>query len=320
MNGWNIAGIIIVNNTTGAVTITNLQVDGRNVVVPDAAPDPCYPAGIVYVDSPGTIQNVNVVNMNTTTPAVRSYGIWLEAFSKTSNNTIKSCSITGYYKHGIVTTGDKLTFQICNNYVTGPGLIGPDQVPNGIAVEDNSTGSITYNIVTKNRYNNLNDTETYPWLSIGIFGLGERSGTVIRNNIVYDNDIGVAPTSGVNICNNKIYKNFIGVHLENGASNNTITDNTIINNHYGIHLLGPESPYYTGNGIEAGTGNNATRNNIYKNAVGIQNWETTQTFSAQNNWWGTLSGPYNPSANPLGKGNSVSDYVNFTPWAKMPGM
>jgi hypothetical protein len=72
MNGWNIAGIIIVNNTTGAVTITNLQVDGRNVVVPDAAPDPCYPAGIVYVDSPGTIQNVNVVNMNTTTPAVRS--------------------------------------------------------------------------------------------------------------------------------------------------------------------------------------------------------------------------------------------------------
>jgi hypothetical protein len=42
----------------------------------------------------------------------------------------------------------------------------------------------------------------------------------------------------------------------------------------------------------------------------------TEVFSAENNWWGSASGPYHLTLNPSGTGNKVSDNVDFTPWAK----
>jgi len=35
---------------------------------------------------------------------------------------------------------------------------------------------------------------------------------------------------------------------------------------------------------------------------------------AVNNWWGDASGPYNPTQNPSGLGNAISNNINFTPW------
>lgn len=316
-NGYNLAGIIIVMNVAvGTVTTSNLQVDGKNVNVPTAVSDPCYPVGIVYGESSGTVQNVKVVNMNTTTSVARSYGIWLNAFTATVSDTITDCTVVGYYRNGIMTAGDTLTFDIDNNKVTGPGTLGPDQLPNGIVLADGSGGTVSCNIVTKNHYNNLGDPTTYPWLSIGIMGWDEQLGVAIDNNVLSDNDVGIGPTSGDYISNNQIYSCLIGIELEAGAADNIIIDNVIRNNYYGIHLLGPGSPYYTESGDEPGTGNVALWNNILKNTVGVQNWDITQTFRAKYNWWGDCSGPYNLALNSKGKGNSVSNYVDFTPWAK----
>lgn len=39
---------------------------------------------------------------------------------------------------------------------------------------------------------------------------------------------------------------------------------------------------------------------------------------ARYNWWGDMSGPYNPAVNPSGIGYAVSDHVNFVPWLTRP--
>lgn len=55
-------------------------------------------------------------------------------------------------------------------------------------------------------------------------------------------------------------------------------------------------------------------NNIaYNTDYGILN-DATQLINAEDNWWGDVSGPYHPTANPTGQGNQVSDYVDFDPW------
>ena len=41
---------------------------------------------------------------------------------------------------------------------------------------------------------------------------------------------------------------------------------------------------------------------------------------AESNWWGDATGPYHPTANPGGLGDSVSDYVDFDPWLGGPGV
>jgi pimeloyl-ACP methyl ester carboxylesterase len=42
-------------------------------------------------------------------------------------------------------------------------------------------------------------------------------------------------------------------------------------------------------------------------------------FSAQNNWWGTSTGPYNATLNQSGGGNPISDLVDFIPWLTSDG-
>jgi hypothetical protein len=50
---------------------------------------------------------------------------------------------------------------------------------------------------------------------------------------------------------------------------------------------------------------------------GIRNLDTLWTY-AENVWWGNATGPYHPSANPNGLGDTVSDYVTFDPWLSWP--
>ena len=40
--------------------------------------------------------------------------------------------------------------------------------------------------------------------------------------------------------------------------------------------------------------------------------------NARYNWWGDASGPYHPTLNPLGRGDTVGDYVDFEPWLTGP--
>jgi len=59
---------------------------------------------------------------------------------------------------------------------------------------------------------------------------------------------------------------------------------------------------------------NVSYSAIYNNtSYGVYNIQSP-SINAQNNYWGDPSGPYHPTQNPSGRGDRVSDNVNFRPW------
>ena len=56
-------------------------------------------------------------------------------------------------------------------------------------------------------------------------------------------------------------------------------------------------------------------NRIYANtAAGLDNATPATLVDARNHWWGHASGPYHPTLNPAGQGQTVSNGVLFSPW------
>jgi len=262
--------------------------------------------GISYGETTGTIYDVTVVNMNSVPVATRTYGMWLDAVSTSVLVEVKNSRISYYNKNGMTARGAMLTVDIERNVITGPGLIGPAQVPNGLYVTFGTGGTVTYNKVSNNRYTG---TE---WRSAGIGGYRAAYGVTYEYNNVHDNDMGISGDSGSPIRYNNIHHNTIGINIEEvspgvPAAYNDIRYNLIHNNYYGIRILE--------DGL--GAGNTASYNNIYGNTEGVRNWDTSQTFDAEDNWWGHPSGPYH-STNLGGKGNPVSDYVDFDTWLRKP--
>ncbi len=301
-NGYKLASIISVENVgTAGVIVKNLKVDGVNVNGLPVGAD--YVVGISYGETTGTIDDVTVVNMNNVPIATRTYGMWLDAVSTSVSVEVKNSSISYYNKNGITARGAHLTVNIHDNIIVGPGTPGT-QVPNGIVLAFGCGGTVSYNEISSHHY-----TEGI-WLSCGIMGYDAKDGVIIEHNEVYDNDVGIAPSSHSTIYANEIYDCYQGIELEAGSAYNDINGNQIHDNDYGIHLLGPGSPYYTGLGDEPGPGNKANYNNIYDNTEGVRNWDTTQTFDARFNWWGD---PFGPTASPPA-GDKVSGYVDYAPW------
>jgi len=126
------------------------------------------------------------------------------------------------------------------------------------------------------------------------------SGTVIRNNAIrYSGQWGNNP----------------GIDLMYVTGPLGITGNDIYSNPTGIGV-GPEV-----------TGAEAYFNNIYNNTnFGANVWDLTGTASldATNNWWGHASGPsgeygrVNKKYKIIGKGDAVSDNVQWDPWLPRP--
>jgi RHS repeat-associated protein len=88
----------------------------------------------------------------------------------------------------------------------------------------------------------------------------------------------------------------------------TITGSSLVNN--------------TRRGIWAGGNTTATiRGSRF---VGNGEWaiENTgsQVFDAEQNWWGSPSGPYHSTTNPNGTGGRVSDRVDYRPWQVVSGL
>ncbi|NMA55357.1 MAG: hypothetical protein GX952_05430 [Firmicutes bacterium] len=58
--------------------------------------------------------------------------------------------------------------------------------------------------------------------------------------------------------------------------------------------------------------------NLFCNSFSGNEWGvfngTAGVIDAVDNWWGSSSGPFNPQLNPEGRGDQVSDRVNFIPW------
>jgi parallel beta-helix repeat protein len=118
------------------------------------------------------------------------------------------------------------------------------------------------------------------------------SGTVIRNNTIRNSGLwGIAL-----------------MYIEGPVA---ITGNDIYSNSTGIGV-GPEVP-----------GARAHFNNIHNNTfygANVWDWTETASLDATNNWWGHASGPggehgrTNPAGRIVGKGDAVSENVDWDPW------
>jgi len=51
---------------------------------------------------------------------------------------------------------------------------------------------------------------------------------------------------------------------------------------------------------------------------GIYTSSDPSVVSAEDNWWGTITGPYHPTLNPDGLGDALSGNVSFIPWLNSP--
>jgi len=98
-----------------------------------------------------------------------------------------------------------------------------------------------------------------------------------------------------------------GILLKDSA-NNTFSNNSITNNKIGIRLLAPSKD------------NVAYENAIHDNRIyGIDaSGNGGYDIDATRNWWGDESGPYHSSENQKGKGDNVTDNVEFDPWIGKP--
>jgi hypothetical protein len=63
-----------------------------------------------------------------------------------------------------------------------------------------------------------------------------------------------------------------------------------------------------------------TGNDVFGNGVGlhVDPFLEPDTVIATGNFWGDSTGPYHPTLNPTGLGDTVSDFVVFIPWATGP--
>ncbi|KPJ71211.1 hypothetical protein AMJ52_08810 [candidate division TA06 bacterium DG_78] len=196
---------------------------------------------------------------------------------------------------------------IINNIVIG----NTATYAGGVECEEGSNAIISYNTITDNTITdagggveiyNASPTVTHNTIdgNTALYGGGISTGSsspTISHNIITDNIApGFSNDGGGGI--------WMGENCTASIHHNLITNNS----NHGIVCGWPTNPtiYY---------------NDIIDNVgCGVLNAEPSVTTNAENNWWGDATGPYHPTANPGGLGDTVSDYVDFDPWLASPGI
>jgi hypothetical protein len=133
--------------------------------------------------------------------------------------------------------------------------------------------------------------------------------------------------------------NDVGIFISDTLGNTTINSCYLSGNNYGIILFGVLGPsggsifvckstitgndiailYSDGPSVTIG-GSSDNRNNILKNTtIGVDNQSPDVRINATHNWWGDYLGPTHPS-NPNGRGDTVSDNVDFSDFARISAL
>src|SRR5262249_7277472 len=122
-------------------------------------------------------------------------------------------------------------------------------------------------------------------------------------------------TGNLTLTNNTFTRaNGSGLRLDAGSPN--LTGNSFTNNGTGVDVARGAAPGLHDNRISG--------NSDY----GMQNVGGAANINAENNWWGSSSGPADPSDdrgsgglyNPDGAGNRVTDGIDYDPWLKLTGL
>ncbi|MDP1678269.1 MAG: right-handed parallel beta-helix repeat-containing protein [Bacteroidota bacterium] len=131
------------------------------------------------------------------------------------------------------------------------------------------------------------------------------SSFIVDSSTISNNTIGgilVGVNSTASILNSAVDSNGTGIFISSNAAP-TIKKNYLRRNNIGIQ--------YTG-GVTQPT---ITQDTIVNNITwGFLNTSTSTTVLARRNYWGNDAGPFNPSSNPTGLGDKVSNFVDFQPW------
>ncbi|MFA6455480.1 MAG: right-handed parallel beta-helix repeat-containing protein [Bacteroidota bacterium] len=148
--------------------------------------------------------------------------------------------------------------------------------------------------------------------------------TIVRQNAGYGIFADLSLTFSVDSCS--VAGNTTGGVLIGVNSTASILNSTIDSNGTGIFISNSAAPIITRNNIRYNsigiqfTGVGATQPTITQDTIvhnstwGFLNTNTSATVIARKNYWGDDSGPFNPSSNPTGLGDNVSNFVDFQPW------
>jgi hypothetical protein len=232
-------------------------------------------------------------------------GLYCTGSSPTISGNIISGNHSGFDPGGGIFCEGNSTAIIRNNVIVdnvagfggGGGIhcLGSSPIIAGNTITDNSGvggGGITCNSSSPIITNNTITHNLAAFFSVGTSGGGilciNNSAPTIRHNTITMNTATAWGGGG-------------GLHCN--ASSPIIDSCTISNNIRG------------GIGTRNGAIPIISHCNITDNTnEAVRNWDSLVTVVAEYNWWGDATGPYHPTANPGGLGDTVSDYVDFDPW------
>ncbi len=216
------------------------------------------------------------------------------------NNIVKEPG--GQEHNNCIQIGDGTTGTIIGNEVFGASLIDPDWSGSGILVAGSS------NVLVSDNY--VHNCEG----GIQIVGYAEHrdapaEDNIIEYNLVEDNESGIVP---------QMY-----------SMGTIIRYNDVLNNDEGIAVMAIDYSWEhsTPSGTEIHS-NNIVGNINYGVKSGLWGSHTgnvlAEEVNATNNWWGHASGPggefgrTNPAGKIIGKGDAVSENVEWDPWLRKP--
>jgi hypothetical protein len=307
--GNTISPVVFVEDSA-STSVLDLRIDGINLTTP--GPGAVRLSGVLFAESGGTISNLTINDIKTADYASRTYVIDVSACNVPRAVDVIGNTVNDYSRTAIQAQGDDLTATVNENKITGPGTIGPANVPNGIVFIGDATGIADGNFLTK-----MHHVGT-PSLAAGLlaFAVDDPAGITFSNNEAHDVDDGVILASSSKDVTvgpgNYLHKNKKGVQIESGADLNMVLNNRIHQNSIvGIQVNGPLA---VPAGSPSGPSNEAHCNSIWGNTDGVLNFNAF-VFDAELNWWGHPTGP---SGAGLGKGDTVTANVDFDPWLSNP--
>ena len=240
---------------------------------------------IVANCSDGEISRLNISNTDT--------GVHI-AYSK--NITIRDSVITNCNSNGLrLEASDNCSVVNCTLSSNGDGMMlvhTNDSMISTCTFTRNQwgDGGVALYLAYSSR-NNISDciiTDHHGKFATGIMIIFSStwnivSNCTIRNNSI-DQGIFISQESNHNLINNcTISGNDVGVKIRSSSWNNSVHNCSITDTlEYGMNA--------------EGNGN---------------------VVNATDNWWGHNSGPYHPQNNSNGKGENVTDYIEFDPWIGM---
>jgi len=325
------------NSIDGKPLIYEWQWNGSNDIPADAAQVIIVNSSSFVLDRCSPEFGIELISCS----YVRIEGIELENFSKSlsivqcENITISGISITARGFWHILQISNSRSIVITNSTFDGQGRYF------GVVLLDSELCKITDSTFTNwsqtalgiqtDSSSNIVQNTSFQECDIAIELRGNATANHIVDSVISASDGHTGIKVSENSNNNSIERNIIsgfcyhGIRIEMNSSG-TLIDSTNISDCYrgifcdeidGVAIQ--TSEFYANEiGIFVRSSNNiSVRNARFSQSTdygiyvqGIVHMDV----EADRNFWGDASGPYHSSDNPDGKGDEVSDNVDFTPW------